>query len=106
MIWSKKARGERMRKIEDAIAYFEEAIRESDEIISECSEALKKELTEQKGHFVIALDAMRKTQHCENTPFICRHYQRKSKKCMVTSLYMKSMCPPTCPLYKHAPESP
>ncbi len=37
-----------MKKLEQAIAYFEDAIRESDEIIAECSEALQKELTEQK----------------------------------------------------------
>ena len=32
-----------MTKLEQAIAYFEDAIRESDEIIAECSEALQKE---------------------------------------------------------------
>lgn len=49
-----------MKRLEKAIAYFEAAIRESDEIIAECSEALKKELTEQKGHFEVALEAMKK----------------------------------------------
>ena len=47
-----------MKKLEQAIAYFEDAIRESDEIIAECSEALQKELMEQKKHFEVALDAM------------------------------------------------
>ena len=47
-----------MTKLEQAIAYFDDAIRESDEIIAECSEALQKELMEQKKHFVVALDAM------------------------------------------------
>lgn len=37
-----------MTKLEQVIAYFEDAIRESDEIIAECSEALQKELMEQK----------------------------------------------------------
>jgi hypothetical protein len=55
----KRGRG-RMKKLEKAIAYFEDAIRESDEIISECSEELQKELTEQKGHFEVALEAMKK----------------------------------------------
>jgi rubrerythrin len=49
-----------MKKLEQAIAYFEDAIRESDEIIAECSEALQKELTEQKGHFEVALEVMKK----------------------------------------------
>lgn len=49
-----------MNKLKQAIAYFEDAIRESDEIIAECSEALQKELMEQKKHFEIALDAMKK----------------------------------------------
>lgn len=40
-----------MKKLEQAIAYFEDAIKESDEIIAECSEKLQKELTEQKKHF-------------------------------------------------------
>ena len=49
-----------MTKLEQAIAYFEDAIRESDEIIAECSEALQKELTEQKGYFEVALEVMKK----------------------------------------------
>ena len=48
-----------MTKLEQAIAYFEDAIRESDEIIAECSEKLQKELIEQKKHFEVALDAMK-----------------------------------------------
>ena len=42
-----------------AIEYFEDAVRESDEIIDDCSAALKAELTEQKGHFIVGLDALR-----------------------------------------------
>jgi Zn finger protein HypA/HybF involved in hydrogenase expression len=58
-------RGVEMKKLEQAIAYFEDAIRESDEIIAEYSGEeyigeLQKELTEQKGHFEVALEAMRK----------------------------------------------
>lgn len=49
-----------MNKLKQAIAYFKDAIRESDEIIAECSEALQKELMEQKKHFEVALDAMKK----------------------------------------------
>lgn len=49
-----------MDKLNQAIAYFEDAIRESDEIISECSPALQKELLEQKGHFEVALEVMRR----------------------------------------------
>ena len=47
-----------MKKLEKAIAYFEDAIRESDEIISEGSEELQEELTELKEHFEVALDAI------------------------------------------------
>jgi len=51
---------------QEAIAYFEDAVRESDEIISDCSEALQTELTEQRGHFVVALAALRAQQEREN----------------------------------------
>jgi len=51
-----------MTKLKKAIAYFEDAILESDEIIAECSEALQKELMEQKKHFEVALEAMKEKQ--------------------------------------------
>ena len=63
-----------MKELEQAIAYFEDAIRESDEIIAECSEALQKELTEQKKHFEVALKIMKKwsgegeCKYCKNPP--------------------------------------
>jgi hypothetical protein len=53
-------------KYDKAIAYFEDAVRESDEIISDCSEALQTELTEQRWHFVTALSALRAQQEREN----------------------------------------
>lgn len=56
---SERLEGMKMKKLEQAIAYFEDAIKESDEIIAECSEKLQKELTEQKKHFEVALDAMK-----------------------------------------------
>jgi len=49
-------------KIQAAISYFEDAVRESDEIINDCTEALQAELTEQKKHFVVALEVMRRTE--------------------------------------------
>ena len=49
-----------MKKLEQAIAYFEDAIKESEEIIVECSEKLQKELTEQKKQFEVALKIMKK----------------------------------------------
>jgi len=61
-----------MKKLEQAIAYFEDAIRESDEIIAECSEALQKELTEQKGHFEVALEAMKRQKQQENEQLLAR----------------------------------
>lgn len=46
-------------RLELAIEYFEDAIFESDEIIADCSDNLKKELSKQKNHFVVALEAMK-----------------------------------------------
>lgn len=46
-------------KINAAIAYFEDAIKESDEIIADCSPALQQSLTEQKEHFETALAVLR-----------------------------------------------
>lgn len=51
-----------MNEIEAAIAYFKDAVRETDEIIADCSPDLQAELTEQKRHFVVALDALRCAQ--------------------------------------------
>lgn len=48
-----------MNETEKAIAYFEDAVRESDEIIADCSPNLQADLTEQKQHFVVALVIMR-----------------------------------------------
>ncbi len=66
-----------MEKGKQAIAYFEDAIRESDEIISEASENLKQELTEQKEHFVVALVALKKqlpkvAKPLKGIPGICK----------------------------------
>jgi hypothetical protein len=49
-------------EIENAIAYFEDAVKESDEIINDndCSPELQKELTKQKEHFIVALSALHK----------------------------------------------
>ena len=57
-----------MDKYQAAIAYIEDAVRESDEIIAECSPALQAELTEQKQHFVVALDALRAQAEREKPP--------------------------------------
>lgn len=48
-----------MNNLEKAIAYFEDAVHESDEIMADCSPDLQAELAEQKVHFVTALDALR-----------------------------------------------
>lgn len=48
-----------------AIEYFENAIKESDEIIADCSDALKAEFTEQKECFVVALEAMKSMREAE-----------------------------------------
>lgn len=64
-------------KIHKAITYFEDAIKESDEIIAECSEELQKELTDQKGHFEVALVALKKqipmkAKPLKKIPGICK----------------------------------
>jgi len=75
-----------MKKLEQAIAYFEDAIKESDEIIAECSEKLQKGLTEQKGHFETALKVMKKwngegdCKYCKNPSAylaICQNYETR-----------------------------
>jgi len=82
----KKIGGIVMTKLEQAIAYFEDAIRESDEIIAECSEALQKELMDQKKHFEIALKIMKKwngegdCKYCKNPSAylaICQNYETR-----------------------------
>lgn len=52
-----------MDKYKQAIAYFEDAIKESDEIIADCSPDLQAELTKQKGHFVVALETLSNRPH-------------------------------------------
>lgn len=56
------------KKTRAAIAYFEDAIRESDEIIADCTPALQAELEEQKGYFAVALEAMRRAPLPEDNP--------------------------------------
>jgi hypothetical protein len=75
-----------MKKLEQAIAYFEDTIKESDEIIAECSEKLQKELTKQKKHFEVALKIMKKwngegeCKYCKNPSkylAICQNYETR-----------------------------
>ena len=49
-----------MDQINAAIEYFADAVKETDEIINDCSDDLKHELLAQKEHFVVALDALKK----------------------------------------------
>ena len=42
-----------------AIAYFEKVIRDTDQVLPHCSEALRAELLEQRGHYELALVALR-----------------------------------------------
>ena len=86
-----------LTKIKKAIAYFEDAIRESDEIISdiedairesdeiisECTEALQKELIEQKGYFETALKVMKKW----NGEGKCRYCRTPSKYLAICQNY-------------------
>ena len=74
-----------MNETESAIAYFEDAIRESDEIIGECTPNLQAELKEQKRHFEVALAALHikqakegKYYQCEN----CNFWSEGDPRCM------------------------
>lgn len=42
-----------------AIAYFEKVIRDADQVLPHCSEALRAELLEQRGYYELALEALR-----------------------------------------------
>ncbi len=53
-------------RVKEAIAYFEDAIRETDEIITDCSPLLQSQLIEQKEHFVVAIAAMNAQEAREN----------------------------------------
>lgn len=57
---------------ERAIEYFEDAVRETDEIIADCSADLQAELTEQKEHFVVALTALREKREREKGCVWCK----------------------------------
>jgi len=98
--------GDEMKKLEQAIAYFEDAIKESDEIIFECSEKLQKVLTEQKKHFEVALKIMKKwngegeCKYCKNPSdylAICQNQENKRlKKALKTAsrwLSQLNQCP-------------
>lgn len=67
----------RMRELELAIEYFEDAVRESDEIMEECSEDLKADLAEQKEYFITALEVLRQAgqkkgcEHCRGWDSRC-----------------------------------
>lgn len=52
-------------RLESAIEYLEDAIKESDEIIADCSDNLKEELSKQKEHFITAVKAMRILREAE-----------------------------------------
>lgn len=48
------------KELQAAIAYFEDAVRETDEILTDCSGDLQEQLLEQKRHFILALEVMRR----------------------------------------------
>ena len=47
-------------KIEDTIAYLEDTLKETDEIMADCSKVLQAELLEQAGHYKAATSALEK----------------------------------------------
>jgi hypothetical protein len=67
----------RMRELELAIEYFEDAVREIDKIMEECSEDLKANLAEQKEYFITALEAMKKAEQKKG----CYHCRGWDSRC-------------------------
>jgi len=55
-----------MNEMKKAIEYFENAIRETDEVIEECSQRMKDELFDQKEHFTVGLAALREKLERDN----------------------------------------
>ena len=49
-----------------AISYFEKVIRDTDQVLPHCSEALRAELLEQRGYYELALEALRTPQRTED----------------------------------------
>ena len=66
-----------MNEIKRAIAYFEDAIRESDEIIADCSPALQVELTEQKEYFIVGVEALREQAERSRGCEYCRGWDKR-----------------------------
>ena len=48
-----------MDRCQHAIAYFEGLIRDTDQVLPHCSEALRAELLERRGYYELALEALR-----------------------------------------------
>ena len=48
-----------MDRRQNAIAHFEGLIRDTDQVLPHCSEALRAELLEQRGYYELALEALR-----------------------------------------------
>lgn len=55
-----------------AIAYFEKVIRDTDQVLPHCSEALRGELLEQRGYYELALVALRTPQRTETQEALLR----------------------------------
>ena len=67
-----------MNEITTAIAYFEDAMRETDEIIEDCSPALRAELDEQKEHFTVGVEVLREQAERSRG---CEHCRGWDKRC-------------------------
>ena len=59
-----------------AIAYFEKVIRDTDQVLPHCSEALRAELREQRGYYELALEALRTPQRTETQEALLRIAQK------------------------------
>ena len=66
-----------MNEIEKAKEYFEDAVRETDEIIEDCSKALQEELLNQKTHFVTALKVLQEKAESDKGCEHCRGWDNQ-----------------------------
>lgn len=66
-----------MRELELAIQYFEDAVREIDKIMDECSEDLKANLAEQNEYFITALELLKKAEQKKG----CDHCRGWDSRC-------------------------
>lgn len=65
-----------MDRRQNAIAYFKKVIRDTDQVLPHCSEALRAELLEQRGYYELAAEALRTPEPTETQEALLRIAQK------------------------------